>query len=286
MDMRYNNMFYNHVWPHIAMVLDFIVSDAFRISEGKINFPSAFAPGYAFLTSKVYGHQPGEVLGDKNVRLWLPAKAIKSCNASLNHLFGVGEKDLYLVLMNTSAQPVNSVIHLNPHVIPWDAGVVYEAEVYDKADGKTKIPMVEGKITTSVPPKGFQVVKINNLKVGKVWPGQTAPPAHQLKRNTYFREDTQSSLGIFTGMVFNLVPQFSDAYVYIDATEKNLSTATLRYRVNGGQWQNRANKKYPFEFSIHLGKADSEIECQIIARDLKGEEVKSQLIYLNSKADE
>ena len=72
MDMRYNNMFYNHVWPHIAILVDFLVSDAYRLSGGKVNFPSVYAPGYAYLVSKVYGHKPGEIFGHKNVKLLAP----------------------------------------------------------------------------------------------------------------------------------------------------------------------------------------------------------------------
>ena len=28
-DLKYNAIFYNHVWPHIALIVDYLVSDAF-----------------------------------------------------------------------------------------------------------------------------------------------------------------------------------------------------------------------------------------------------------------
>ena len=80
---------------------DFLVSDAYYRSAGKIEFPSAYAPGYAILISKVYGHEPGEIFGNKDVNLWLPKNAIQSSEFALNHLFGRDEQNTYLVLMNT-----------------------------------------------------------------------------------------------------------------------------------------------------------------------------------------
>lgn len=43
-DMRYNAMFYNHVFPHIALLIDFLVSDAAYRSDGKVSFPAVYAP--------------------------------------------------------------------------------------------------------------------------------------------------------------------------------------------------------------------------------------------------
>ena len=76
-DLKYNAIFYNHVWPHIALLVDYLVSDAFDRSGGRVDFPSAYAPGYAYLTSKVYGHRLGRINEEKDVALWLPRRAAR-----------------------------------------------------------------------------------------------------------------------------------------------------------------------------------------------------------------
>ena len=55
---RYNQLYLNHVWPHIALLEDYLISEAFTRSGGKINFPSCYAQGYVYLQSKVYGASP------------------------------------------------------------------------------------------------------------------------------------------------------------------------------------------------------------------------------------
>ena len=77
-DVKYNAIFYNHIWPHLALLQDFLVAEAYAKSGGRIHFPAAYALGYAFLTSNVYGHLPGQVFDTSGVRLWLPRQALKS----------------------------------------------------------------------------------------------------------------------------------------------------------------------------------------------------------------
>ncbi len=70
--LNYNEVYYNHVWPHIALLTDYLLSDFETRSKGAIEFPARYAQGYAYLRSKVYGDRPGKFMGDDNVRLWMP----------------------------------------------------------------------------------------------------------------------------------------------------------------------------------------------------------------------
>jgi hypothetical protein len=140
-EIKYNAIFYNHIWPHIALLADFLVSDAFYRSNGEIDFPSAYAPGYAFLTSKVYGHAPGRIFGHRDLYLWLPRGAARFSTTAVNHLFAVGDRGLYLVLMNTEEQEVAVEVHLNADVIPWDVDREYRLLRVDRA-GETQVGWV------------------------------------------------------------------------------------------------------------------------------------------------
>ena len=282
MDMRYNNMFYNHVWPHIAMLVDFLISDAYRLSADKVNFPSAYAPGYAFLVSKVYGHEPGEIFGHKNVKPWLPAQSAKVSDVALNHLYGAGEEDFFMVLMNTADRVSDSEITLNPDVIPWNYDHPYPLEWIEADGSSSEGKMLNGTFKVNVPPRGMQVVRIKGLKVDIPLQRQASASAAKVPaENTYLRVATKSALGTITGMIFNMVPQFADAYVYTDATEKTFQKAKLTYRLDGGTWQTIIDEQYPYEFSIHLDDPASVLEFQLIGKDLAGNEVAGELMKIN-----
>jgi hypothetical protein len=67
---------YNHIWPHLALVLDYLVTDVFAKSRGAVDFPGRYAEGYGYLQQKIYGDRPGRVHDADGMWLWLPAGAV------------------------------------------------------------------------------------------------------------------------------------------------------------------------------------------------------------------
>jgi hypothetical protein len=112
------SLHYNHIWPHVAMQLDYLISDAVTRSGGAIDFPSHYAEGYAYLQSKVYGDRPGTFYGDKDVWLWMPKGLAKTDNVEVNYVAGRGNGKLYLALTNQSDQDVTTTLTLNDALIP------------------------------------------------------------------------------------------------------------------------------------------------------------------------
>jgi hypothetical protein len=201
-DITYNAIFYNHIWPHIALVQDYLVAEAFAKSDGQVRFYSAYAPGYAFLTSKVYGQMGGEVFGDKGVQLWLPPKALKASTTALNHLFGTGKNDTYLLLSNTRREPVADEIILNAAVVPLDAEKNYPLTIYCPGLPPKQAEMRNGRIPIQVAGHGFAAIKIHGLTVKRQI--AIAPGNQQSKTNSidYFRVAHPSPVGSVTGMIF------------------------------------------------------------------------------------
>jgi hypothetical protein len=283
LDIKYNAIFYNHIWPHIALIQDFLVSDAYLKSDGKVSFPSAYAPGYAFLSSKVYGHQPGEVFGNENVRLWLPGEAIKSSSISLNHLFGRTEEDTYLVLMNSTSEIVQADLYLNPDVIRWNTGQAYTTVTY-QTNGQTKNgQFIDGDLSVEVPANGLIVVKFTGLSNEVPLHSKISYLEEQADGKDYFRyENKEVALGTITGMLINLVPDFTDAYIYTDATEKQARKVVLKYAIGEGPWEEMTDDSYPYEFSIHREKLKDPIRVQWFAEDLSGKMHQSEVLELSN----
>ena len=268
-DIKYNAIFYNHIWPHIALMQDFLVSDAYYRSCGRIDFPSAYAPGYAFLASKVYGHKPGKIYDNENVHLWLPSDAVKSSDIELNHIFGRDKENTYLVLMNTAPEAVSTQIFLNPDIIKWDYDKEYQTLIY-QADGKTSNGSLRnGNLHVDVPPLGLATIKIIGLVNSVSLQEVVAPHSPDFDEKSYFRETyAHKKLGTLTGMLIGLVPDYVDAYIYTNATEKDIETATLHYQIGEGNWQEIVDDSYPYEFSLRNSSPGEGVRLRLETLDL------------------
>lgn len=277
----YNVLFYNHVWPHIALIQDFLVSDVLVKSKGQVTFPSAYSPAYAYMNTRVYGHKPGTVFGNQNVRLWLPQRAISSAEVALNHVFGYSDKDTYLILTNTHNREVNTELYLNPDAVRWNMNQTYPVTVYAVDGTTTTGTFRNGKITVKVPPAGLIAIRFEGMKNRALT--QQAVPDLSTDARTYFRRDTkQPAIGNATGMLFNLVPQFTDAYVYVDATEKTTRKVKFTYKLGDKDWVSVEDSKYPFEFELKFVIPKRPLQIKITAEDLSGKQVESEVFNLKN----
>ena len=283
-DIKYNAIFYNHLWPHIALVNDFIVSDAYYRSGKQIDFPSVYAPGYAFLTSKVYGAKNGKIFGNDNIQLWMPLKSMKTCNVAINHLFGIGHDGLYLVLMNTSNLEQNSDIILNHDIIFFDSTKVYSTVIYS-ADGNAKqgIEMINGQISAKIPAQSLVLVKINDLIIKKINTEIKDVDAIS-SNNSFIREDTKTTtIGSITGMLINLSDKETDAYIYSNVKETKTRKAILKYKIDDGDWLEKSDAIYPYEFSIPLKSINQQLTFKWISVGVDGKMTESEEFILKNK---
>ncbi len=285
-DGRYNNLFYNHVWPQIALLQDFLVSDAFYRSGGKIDFPSVYAPGYAFLQSKVYGHKPGRIYGNEGVSLWLPEDAVVTTELALNHLLGRDDQNSYLVLMNTSDEEVTTSILLNRDLIPWSTGTSYSALMYDAAGGTRSGEVREGRVQVQVPAKGIQTVKIEQLSpVVTFESGDVRSPSSAESALNGFlrREHPGTALGTLTAMRIRLAGQDS-VYMFSDAGMDEAQRVSCRFKVGEYDWELLEKTRYPFEFSIPVFDAEASVTLQWTVIRPDGGRESSDLFVLRSDA--
>jgi hypothetical protein len=271
-DIKYNAIFYNHLWPHIALINDFIVSDAYYRSGKQIDFPSVYAPGYAFLTSKVYGAETGNIFNNKNIQLWMPINSLSSCNVALNHLFGIASDALYVVLMNTSNDEMNSDVVLNQDKIPFDSNHAYSTLVYS-ANGKTSkgSDFVNGKLTVKIPAQSLVAVKIEGLIVKA--PFENRYNGNEIKgaKDGFMRKETGiATIGTLTGMLINLTKNSTDAYIYSNTKETVTRKATLKYKIGDGEWLMKTDEIYPFEFSIPIKNQEQKLTFKWIGEGIDG----------------
>jgi len=270
-ELTYNEIYYNHVWPHIALVMDYLLSEAFVRSNGGINFPPRYAQGYAYLQSKVYGDRAGEFYGDKNVRLWMPAKLLRTDEIQANYVAGYGNGNFYLALLNQSARPITVRVRLNPDVVPIESSKSYAVRTWQENKTGSQLLMKGGEMTVTIKEHGITALAVDGLKVvpqfqQKVF-GETAQP---LSSESYRTVD--SPFGKVTGMMISMGGDLTNAFVWLEATEKQLKQAKLRYRLNGVE-KELVDAQYPFEFSLPLRETDTAFIYTIEGTTTKNEVV-------------
>lgn len=270
-EFKYNALFYNHVWPHIALLADFLISDAWYRSKGEVDFPSAYAPGYAYLTSKVYGHKPGTVYGHHGILPWLPRAGVRLSSVKVNWLLGAGQDDLWVILMNTAREPVTARVHLDPAAVAWKPAGRYPLRLFP---GATNAGMLSnGGFSVTLPPGGLKAIRISGLRVNPAL--QRGLSQAKPLQNGYSRVESASpALGTLTSMIFQAAPDTGDFYAYSSATEKDASLMRLHYEA-GGRKETIEDRQYPFEFSVRLAGPDRTIRFAFEAVRKDGTETRS-----------
>jgi len=281
--IKYNAVFYNHLWPHIALIQDFLVSDAYYRSGGMIDFPSLFSPGYAFLSNKVYGHAPGVIYTNENVSLWLPKSPFRTKQKAFNHLLGRDGENTFLVLMNTAPTAIQDTIHLNQDVFKWDVEKEYAYEILDRNDPVGEGRLINGNLPVRIAPMGITVFKIKGLFQAHYFPGSLEKGEIVASENKgYFRKEYASNaLGTLTGMSFKINENLRDFYIFSNSTESMVSSVQLDYKIGDEAWQEMVDESYPFEFSLRVEKNDSPIKFKWKAIDLEGVLYESETIELH-----
>lgn len=283
-DVKYNAIFYNHVWPHLALLVDFLVSDFYYRSNGKIDFPGTYAPGYAFLTSQVYGANKGTVMGNNNVQLWMPSNALQSDGIAFNYIMGHNDQDVFIAFANTAKRNVTEHIRLNKNIIPWQKGRRYTVVIYDSNGKARNGSMKNGTLPVTLPAGAFSCIRIKGMypKTGKV--AETTVPVKNKNRFMRFTS-TEDSTATATAMIIQPNEQLAVFYLYCNKTEKEWKQCSLRYRLNDNQqWTTITDSAYPFEFDLTLGRTDDVVSFEITAVKQDGSTISFPVQTINGDA--
>ncbi len=277
-EVSYNQFYYNHVWPQIAMLFDYLISDAYVSSEGKINFPDEFAEGYAYLKSNVYGIGTGSFYDDKNVHLWLPRQILKANNEQVNYLTGYGNNKFYIALLNQSNDEIDVEVEINPELVPVNPSGVHTSRLWIDNQSSTTSKVVNGKIKVHLSAKGIAAVAIDDVPVTTQFQQTILPKAgNKPDENSY--KIIASPFGKISSAIISF-GELSNAYIWLEASDENVKKATLEYRLGTNNWIKVQDDKYPFEFSIPLKEEDKMIEWKVEAESSGGQTNSSANITL------
>ncbi len=286
-EMTSTSMHYNHIWVHIPMLIDYLVSDAFDRSNGAVDFPSRYVEGYAYLYGKAYGDRPGHFYGDENVWLWMPRGVLKIDNVQVNHVTASGNGNFYAVLKNQSDREIEVAVRINPEVVSGAAARSYPVRIWKDNEAAPAGALNDGVIRVTLSPRGITALAVDGL---------SAPPRF---RETILATETapwQESfamaespigtiqgmyIGTLTGMVFNFGEKtWLYGFMAGDFEDlKEMDEVTFHYRT-GDEWQEYTVRHFPWEFSVPLTGGEEEIEVYISTRTPASKQELSERIHL------
>jgi hypothetical protein len=275
-EVSYNQFYYNHVWPQISMLFDYLISDVYTSSAGKIDFPAGFAIGYAYLKSNVYGYEKGNFYEDKNVNLWMPKQVLKVNNEQINTLTAYGNGKFYIAFLNQSDEEIDFKAEVNPVLVPLDATRNYTARVWKQNEEAKSETVKNGVMNLRIKGKGITAIAIDDINIAPQFQ-QTA--TQEQPRNSYKLFDTE--VGRINSSILSY-GKFSNAFVWLTANNEVLKSVTFNYKLkNAKSWKSITDDSYPFEFSVPLENSSDQIEWNISATQINGKPTKTSTIRLN-----
>jgi len=277
-DYPYNSnlhglFYYNHIWPQIALLFDYLISDAFVQSQSNINFPNEFVPAYAYLKSRVYGEKAGRFYTDTGVNLWMPKQLLNIDNEQINYVSGYGNGNFYVALLNQSDKPIDAIVKINPDLTSLDVNHKYQVRMWtDNAPVSSK-QLSDGELRVSVSAKGIIAFSVDSLSIH---------PQFQQKiyKNMEVKQSDESyrllitPVGKLSSAVISLGDNLKSFYIWSDALPNKIGTFSLQYRIEGtDKWKTYVDNSYPYEFNVRLNEISSRIEYKATFSDLQGHQL-------------
>lgn len=262
-ELSVNSFHYNHIWPHMSILLDFLVTDAFARSGGKIDFPAHYIEGYAYLQSKFYGDRPGKFFGRDDAVLWLPRRLLKTGSVELNTLAARGRDRLYLAFTNQSPEAVTTDVTLNAAVLPQLAGRTYQVKTLT---GERAGELRDGKLTISVAAMGLTAIEIEGLTVTPKFQDRLVGAK---LADAWKKDYLELPYGGARAMILNFGPAATTAFVYLQADDAKFKSVSLTY-VAGSAQETVTDASFPYEFTVPLSRNATALKFRLRGTALDG----------------
>jgi hypothetical protein len=263
---------YNHIWPHIALLLDYLVADVFAKSRGEVFFPGRYAEGYAYLQQKIYGDRPGRIFGEEGFYPWMPRDVVTVTHPELNYITARGDGVFAVALANQGKAKVDAQVRLNAALVglPADLKSV-RVECIDAGGKKTAHALsTAGAVGVEVAPEGLTVVIFRGVepKVGfqREFVGAGGPRLPEKGSACELGWRGARAVALLLGP--GEPPRI---YAYIPDDNREITRCTLYHRQNG-EFAVAQGKTFPYEYTVPTaGDAPVELYFEVQLKDGKVE---------------
>lgn len=249
------SMHYNHILPHTNLIIDYLISESYDLSDGAIDFPGEFAEGYAFLQGKIYGAQPGRFYDRTHVTPWMPKGLLTVDNVQVNYVAARGEDELCLAFMNASDRSLGEVeFELNPDWFENFGSEKLQAHLWiDNERQAESLELTNGIGRVSLSSKGLTALSISGLKPKVQFQNQLGDADAVNLENDGPAKIAGSKV---EAMILSFGPNLRWFYTFLRSEngKPNIRSATLAIEIDGKSHQ-FVDETFPHDFSVPIGDA-------------------------------
>ena len=251
-------VYYHHIIVHLSWTLDYLVSEAGLRSGGAIKFPGLRQFGYAYFDNLVYGHAPGEILGEKDVWPWLRRGLVTLDNPQVNYLTAHNGKSFFLILMNESSEKESVKIQFNPAKIA--GGKAQFTKARNLVAGNSEIALTDNSTTVQLDPRGWTVLAVDGLSID-IPAHRIPPPPKPSAEPGSITVEIEKDMNLRAAAI-QMEPGPWDAYVWSSAASGSLKEITLEWQA-GKQTGTIKDLDYPYEFSVPIPAGETRFTFKV-----------------------
>jgi hypothetical protein len=235
-DLTY--LYWHHVPVHLAMLVDYLFTDAEMRTKGAVRFPYSKQQGYVWFSSRIYGGKPGRVFDDAECWPWLDRTKFRVATPKVDYLAARSREQFHLVLMNqaqgATVAPVEldyAALGISPDATPRLRTATGDRVLPVSPDGTFSLPLEKG---------AFAVLSFAT-KPEDVWPRQTPVTAKPVSASL------DDGWGELRG--YRVRSPFGRDTVYV-ALSARPDSGTAALEVEGDAKAGLSLDAYPYEFSL------------------------------------
>lgn len=265
-DQSVNSFHYNHILPMASMFVDYLVSDAYVKSGGKIDFPSNYIEGYAYLQNKFYGAKKGRFFQFENVQLWMPSRLLNTANIGLNYVSAKKGDTLLLAFMNQSGADISTRVSVDASRVDFSGSTGVQT-LYPSVQ---ILNLKDGTFQINVPAGGITALAIPGVKISSAFQDQILNVKKD-QRSDYIH----LTEGDTKALLFKLGAYAQKLFVFLQEDDTKWKKARLVYKINGSKEKSIDKNEYPFEFTVPVDQ-DKAVRFYLELTDINGKLTRSK----------
>lgn len=275
-ELSVNSFHYNHIFPMMSMLFDYLVTDVFVRSEGQISFPNQFIEGYAYLQNKFYGHEPGEWYGLRDAYLWMPKGVLECDNVELNYVTARSVNKLLIAFTNQSNEKNMAMINLNKHLIGNLSGKTKHALIRLQNGERQSLTVEDGSFKVSVEAQGITTVEIDDVEI---IPAFQSDILERKSTDAWSTDYLEMSFGNARAMILRGI-EHDNIYIYLQSDDDEYKTVSLHYE-SAGVWKTIVDDAFPFEFTVPVTNDATKFEFYLSGTSVADKKEKSEVVRLS-----
>ncbi|MGC4232313.1 MAG: hypothetical protein QM594_04975, partial [Niabella sp.] len=256
------SIYYHHIQSHLALTLDFLVTEAIQRSKGTVNFPYGKQQGFVWFNNRIYGGEPGTILSDKNAHIFLRKNLIAFDNEQVNYLSAQSDLNFYIIVLNESDSFKKTKLKLGKEVAD---RVRLDPTLFKQGDVKGEKLQLQGDgFDLDLPGKGISILRFPlKEKVVKV--------DESLVQNG-FEEIELKELGCRL-YVFRIRSPFGWDSFYGYLTKPLAVRAKANLQIGGVENAGALKSAFPYEWSTYKINPDDSISYTLTVVKEDGEKL-------------